>query len=88
MTHRGPFQPLPFCDSVIIFLGTLVAFKYNKTFSYTEFRSIFTCIEINSTVNFCDSVLARYQPKINTHSYSMQVTYILFNLCNKRRLNW
>jgi len=24
MTHRGPFQPLPFCDSVILLLGSSV----------------------------------------------------------------
>ena len=25
MTHRGPFQPLPFCDSVIPFLLPMAA---------------------------------------------------------------
>lgn len=31
----------------------------------SEFRSVFTCTEMNSIVNFCDSVLAYYQPQIN-----------------------
>lgn len=34
--------------------------------SSSEFRSVFTCTEINSIVNFYDSFLAYYQPQINT----------------------
>lgn len=59
------------CESCfgIISLGSLGALKQKKnpSSSNSEFRSVFTCTEIKSIVNFCDSVLAYYQLQINTN---------------------
>jgi len=47
MTHRGPFQPLPFCDSVILYLKKKQCFSVKVDEVCSVLRVVMqVCLEV------------------------------------------
>jgi len=45
MTYRGPFQPLPFCDSVIQLQSGLLSFAVNHSMGYKVEGTLISVLE-------------------------------------------
>ena len=52
MTHRGPFQPLPFCDSVILSVEGMVMHRTTSTI-YCQLHQTILCINWSNTLEVC-----------------------------------
>jgi len=74
MTHRGPFQPLPFCDSVIL----LFTFNYNfclesvRVINPSYRRRFFSSVVFSTNrekfihqINLCDLYILLHVPKLS-----------------------
>ena len=63
MTHRGPFQPLPFCDSVIAIFLYLNNFRYSQVNSKRDCKTIINSLSTYS----CSTAVPRLSfPKLSS----------------------